>query len=117
MDKNEPKKSDDQDVDESVDKRKRQLLKLALGSAVAYTVPLMASFPMEGLRIGRANAGVIGQHCTINSHTYFSPPGLRAANQTIPGRPFSHSQQPPGRPFNDSVPVGPAKPFTSVCSD
>jgi hypothetical protein len=95
---------------EGIDKRRRQLLKIALGSAVAYTVPLMASFPMEGLTIGRAKAG--GVVSTFG--TPLHPPGLAGSNQSLlPGRAFQFSDQPPGKPFNDpSKPVGPAPPWS-----
>ena len=117
MKKEEPKTCKDQDVEEGFDKRRRQLLKLALGSAAAYTVPLMASFPMEGLRIGKANAGIIA------CETSLFPPGIFGANQTLvipPGRAFSNNPQvvcrPQGRPFQggSEKPMGPAPPFRGL---
>lgn len=47
-----------QQVIERMDSHRRQLLKFVLGSAVAYTVPAIASFSMEGLGIGTAEAGL-----------------------------------------------------------
>jgi hypothetical protein len=45
---------------ERVDDRRRNLLKVVLGGMAAYTTPLMASFSMEGLRIGPVEPGVAG---------------------------------------------------------
>jgi hypothetical protein len=87
---------------------KRSFVKLFLGSAAAYSVPLMASFSMEGLGIGKAQ----GQG-------YQFPPGLFVApnqamghfpaekfpflapNQTVPADPPGLSPFYPGPKFPD----------------
>ena len=85
------------EVGERMSEDRRQLLKLILGSMAAYSTPLIASFSMEGLRIGSAEAG-------------FQPPGLSVANQLSglfqSGRPFEAGNQPPGQPFasNQTLP-------------
>ena len=86
------------ELGERMSEDRRQLLKLILGSMAAYSTPLIASFSMEGLRIGSAEAG-------------FQPPGLSVANQSgqFPsGRPFEGNNQPPGQPFvfNQTPPPG-----------
>jgi hypothetical protein len=72
---------------------RRAIVKTLLGAAGVYAVPLMASFPMSGLRIGAAKA------------EDFVPPGLTAGNQLPPaffgkaeGKPFTDNP-PPGKPF------------------
>jgi hypothetical protein len=85
----------------AVGERRRALLKVLTASAGAYMVPMVASFAMNGLRIGEAAANV-----------GFCPPGLVAGNQLSEhpqGRPFG-KDQPPGTPFSD--PFGrPGTPF------
>jgi len=44
----------------SVDERRRSLLRAVLGGAAAYSVPLIVSFGMAGLRPGTAVAGGFG---------------------------------------------------------
>jgi hypothetical protein len=78
------------------DESRRALVKAILGAAGAYSVPLLASFPMSGLRIGTAEA------------QEFHPPGLGAGNQLPPaftgtaeGKPFTDPAfNPPGTPFS-----------------
>ena len=85
----------------AVSERRRALLKVLTASAGAYMVPMVASFSMNGLRIGTAEAG-----------ESFCPPGLVAGNQLSEhpqGRPFS-ADQPPGRPFSGKF-NPPGKPF------
>jgi hypothetical protein len=63
---------------------RRAIVKTLLAAAGVYAVPLMASFPMSGLRLGTAEADV--------------PPGLSGGNQLPPGVPFQHGGfDPPGR--------------------
>jgi hypothetical protein len=104
MDRDEGRETDGSPSDEIVERvseSKRQLVKVLLGGMAAYSVPLMASFSMEGLRIGVAEAGV---------GVPFEPPGLFSANQRPPGRPFQPGNQPPGQPFASNQ-TPPGRPF------
>jgi hypothetical protein len=76
---------------------KRRFTRILLASAATYSVPLMASFSMEGLRIGTAEAGGF-------------PPGIFVANQVPPGPPFNKDNLPPGPPFASNQPP-PGPPF------
>jgi len=105
MDRDEERETDGSPPDELVERvseSKRQLVKVLLGGMAAYSVPLMASFSMEGLRIGAAKAG--------EPIVPFEPPGLLGANQQPPGRPFQPGNQPPGQPFASNQ-TPPGQPF------
>ena len=39
-------------LEKNVDDKRRKLIKMALGGAVVYSLPLMTSFSMEGLNLG-----------------------------------------------------------------
>ena len=39
-------------LEQNVDESRRKLIKMALGGAVVYSLPLMTSFSMEGLNLG-----------------------------------------------------------------
>lgn len=88
-----------------VDEKRRALIKGILGGAGAYSMPLVVSFSMSGLRVGSAHA-----------EGSFVPPGLSAGDEVPPafegnakGRPFSDPHfNPPGRPFR---PLGGNQPF------
>jgi hypothetical protein len=69
---------------ERVDDKRRSLLKVVLGGMAAYTTPLMASFSMEGLRIGSAEAGE-----PFSSNQPGPGPGFGqfVSNQVPPGPP------------------------------
>jgi hypothetical protein len=102
MDRDEGRETDSSTSDELVERvneSKRQLVKVLLGGMAAYSVPLMASFSMEGLRIGVAEAGVP-----------FQPPGTSGSNQQPPGAPFQQGNQPPGQPFASNQ-TPPGQPF------
>lgn len=45
-------------LEQRLEMSKRSFVRLFLGSAAAYSVPLMASFSMEGLGIGKAHGQV-----------------------------------------------------------
>jgi hypothetical protein len=80
---------------ERTSESRRTLVKAILGAAGAYSVPLLASFPMSGLRIRTAEA------------QQFLPPGLAAGSKEPPaftgtakGEPFTNPDfNPPGTPF------------------
>lgn len=85
-------------LEERVSADKRQFLKLVLGSMTAYSVPLMASFSMGGLRFGSARA----QQDTIRYEPDLCPPGLGAHRSDNPPPPFNiNEEERPGRPFSD----------------
>jgi hypothetical protein len=95
MDSGEPS-----ELEQLLQMTKRSFVRLFLGSAAAYSVPLMASFSMEGLGIGKA-------------HGQSVPPGLLFAgtNQGISNFPFERypflgpnqpgNANPPGINFPD----------------
>ena len=110
MDRDEGRETDSSPPDELVERvseGRRQLLKVLLGGMAAYSVPLMASFSMEGLRFGTAQAG----------GPQFCPPGLAGRRRAASGTAVHFEQpdrrrpaawasvqrsefNPPGRPFN-----------------
>jgi hypothetical protein len=99
-----------------VNERRRALLKILTASAGAYTMPMVASFSMSGLRIGEAEAGtatvefekVHSANCEVS---FFDPPGI-TSEKTPSGRPFG-GNPPPG--FTEGQKNG--KPFTPTASN
>ena len=84
-----------------VDEKRRALIKGILGGAGAYSMPLVVSFSMSGLRVGSAQA-----------QGSFVPPGLAAGHElppafegSVPARPSADPLfDPPGRPFGGNMP-------------
>jgi hypothetical protein len=85
------------ELEQRLQMSKRSFVRLFLGSAAAYSVPLMASFSMEGLAVGKAH----GQSAPPGQFLFQGPnlaPSLRsnfpqekfpflAQNQTLPADP------------------------------
>jgi hypothetical protein len=71
MDSGEPS-----ELEQRLTMTKRSFVRLFLGSAAAYSVPLMASFSMEGLGIGKAHAQTAPEFAPG-----VPPPGFLANNQ------------------------------------
>jgi hypothetical protein len=91
------------DLVSRADPNRRELMKFALAGATAFTVPLMASFSMDGLKIGDAHAKPPGRPFGSNATT--QPPGrpFQDPQHNPPGRPFEHGGfNPPGRPFGSN---------------
>jgi hypothetical protein len=75
------------ELEQRLSMSKRRFMRVFLASATAYSVPMIASFSMGGLGVGRARAqSFFGTNQSSRDEPPGSGRGFRAANQA-PGEP------------------------------
>jgi hypothetical protein len=76
------------ELEQRLSMSKRRFVRVFLASAAAYSVPLIASFSMGGLGVGRARAqSFFGPNQSLRDEPPGSGRGFLAANQA-PGEPI-----------------------------